>query len=299
MTPEIGHLALALALALGLALVQSVLPLLGANRGNQLWMQSAYTTSIAQLTFVGIAFAALMRSFTTSDFTVLNVATNSHSLKPMLFKIAGTWGSHVGSLLLWVLILAIFGAGVAVFGSNIPEALKARTLAVQAWISTGFLSFMLLTSNPFDRVFPLPLDGNDLNPLRQDVGLALHPPFLYLGYVGFSIVFSFAVAALLEGRVDAAWARWVRPWTLAALMCLTAGIVLGSWWAYYELGMGGAGSELLCRPWHVGRSAGRQARERPVSGAAFLPNCAEFHDGKRDPVHTCGRSLRLDCGPCL
>jgi cytochrome c-type biogenesis protein CcmF len=204
-----------------------------------LWMQSARATSIGQLVLVGIAFGALMKSFIVSDFTVINVASNSHSLKPMLYKIAGTWGSHEGSLLLWVLILTLFGAGVSLFGANIPETLKARTLAVQAWISTGFLSFMLLTSNPFDRVFPPPADGNDLNPLLQDVGLALHPPFLYLGYVGFSIVFSFAVAALLEGRIDAAWARWVRPWTLAAWVFLTAGIVLGSWWAYYELGWGG------------------------------------------------------------
>ena len=211
MTPEIGHFALALAFAL--ALIQSVLPLMGANRGMLLWMQSARATSIGQLVLVGIAFGALMKSFIVSDFTVINVASNSHSLKPMLYKIAGTWGSHEGSLLLWVLILTLFGAGVSLFGANIPETLKARTLAVQAWISTGFLSFMLLTSNPFDRVFPPPADGNDLNPLLQDVGLALHPPFLYLGYVGFSIVFSFAVAALLEGRIDAAWARWVRPWT--------------------------------------------------------------------------------------
>ncbi|KCV81088.1 cytochrome c-type biogenesis protein CcmF [Actibacterium atlanticum] len=237
MTPEIGHFALALAFAL--ALIQSVLPLMGANRGMLLWMQSARATSIGQLVLVGIAFGALMKSFIVSDFTVINVASNSHSLKPMLYKIAGTWGSHEGSLLLWVLILTLFGAGVSLFGANIPETLKARTLAVQAWISTGFLSFMLLTSNPFDRVFPPPADGNDLNPLLQDVGLALHPPFLYLGYVGFSIVFSFAVAALLEGRIDAAWARWVRPWTLAAWVFLTAGIVLGSWWAYYELGWGG------------------------------------------------------------
>ena len=237
MTPEIGHFALALAFAL--ALIQSVLPLMGANRGMLLWMQSARATSIGQLVLVGIAFGALMKSFIVSDFTVINVASNSHSLKPMLYKIAGTWGSHEGSLLLWVLILTLFGAGVSLFGANIPETLKARTLAVQAWISTGFLSFMLLTSNPFDRVFPPPADGNDLNPLLQDVGLALHPPFLYLGYVGFSIVFSFAVAALLEGRIDAAWARWVRPWTLAAWVFLTAGIVLGPWWAYYELGWGG------------------------------------------------------------
>ena len=212
MIPEIGQFALALALAA--ALVQSILPMLGAARGNLLWMRSARSSSIAQLVLIAISFAALMRSFVVSDFTVLNVVENSNSLKPMLFKVAGTWGSHEGSLLLWVLILAIFGAGVALFGSNIPDALKARTLSVQAWISTGFLSFLLLTSNPFARVFPPPPDGNDLNPLLQDVGLAMHPPLLYFGYVGFSIVFSFAVAALIEGRVDAAWARWVRPWTL-------------------------------------------------------------------------------------
>ena len=198
MTPEIGPFALALAFAL--ALVQSVFPIFGAGRGSLLLMRSARTTAIGQLILVAIAFGALMRSFIVSDFTVVNVASNSHSLKPLLFKIAGTWGSHEGSLLLWVLILTVFGAAVAVFGTNIPEPLKARTLAVQAWISTGFLSFMLLTSNPFERVFPPPVDGNDLNPLLQDVGLAMHPPFLYLGYVGFSIVFSFAVAALLEGR---------------------------------------------------------------------------------------------------
>jgi len=237
MIPEIGQFALAL--ALGTALVQSVLPMLGAARGNALWMRSARSSSITQLVFIGIAFAALMHAFVVSDFTVANVVENSHSLKPMLYKIAGTWGSHEGSLLLWVLILAAFGAGVALFGSNIPDALKARTLSVQAWISTGFLSFLLLTSNPFERVFPPPFDGNDLNPLLQDVGLAMHPPLLYFGYVGFSIVFSFAVAALIEGRIDAAWARWVRPWTLAAWMSLTAGIALGSWWAYYELGWGG------------------------------------------------------------
>ena len=237
MTPEIGQFALSLALVL--ALIQSVLPMIGAARGNTLWMQSASSTALGQALFVAIAFGALMRSFIVSDFTVVNVVENSNSLQPMLFKIAGTWGSHEGSLLLWVLILAVFGLGVALFGSNIPAALRARTLSVQAWISVGFLTFMLLTSNPFDRIFPAPLDGTDLNPLLQDFGLAIHPPLLYFGYVGFSIVFSFAVAALIEGRVDAAWARWVRPWTLAAWMSLTAGIALGSWWAYYELGWGG------------------------------------------------------------
>jgi cytochrome c-type biogenesis protein CcmF len=237
MTPEIGHFALALALAL--ALVQSIVPIVGAARGNLTWMRTARSLSIGQVVFTSIAFGALMQAFIVSDFTVRNVAENSHSLKPLLFKIAGTWGSHEGSLLLWVLILTIFGVGVSLFGRNIPEATKARTLAVQAWISVGFLSFLLLTSNPFERIFPPPSDGNDLNPLLQDMGLALHPPLLYFGYVGFSIVFSFAVAALLEGRIDVVWARWVRPWTLAAWVSLTAGIALGSWWAYYELGWGG------------------------------------------------------------
>jgi len=237
MIPEIGQFSLAI--ALGFALVQSILPMLGASRGNVLWMRSAHATSLAQVTFTLIAFAALMRSFVVSDFTVLNVVENSNSLKPLLFKIAGTWASHEGSLLLWVLILTIFGAAVSFFGTNISEGLRARTLSVQAWISVGFFSFMIFTSNPFERVFPPPPDGNDLNPLLQDIGLAMHPPLLYIGYVGFSIVFSFAVAALIEGRVDAAWARWVRPWTLASWISLTAGIALGSWWAYYELGWGG------------------------------------------------------------
>ena len=237
MIPEIGQFSLTI--AFGFALVQSVLPMLGAARGNSLWMRSAHATSLAQVVFTSIAFTALMRSFVVSDFTVLNVVENSHSLKPLLFKIAGTWGSHEGSLLLWVLILTVFGAGVSIFGTNISDSLRARTLSVQAWISVGFVSFMLFTSNPFERVFPPPPDGQDLNPLLQDVGLAMHPPLLYIGYVGFSIVFSFAVAALIEGRVDAAWARWVRPWALAAWISLTAGIALGSWWAYYELGWGG------------------------------------------------------------
>jgi len=237
MIPEIGQFALTL--AFGLALVQSVLPMFGAARRNETWMASATATSIGQCLLLGVAFFALMRSFIISDFTVLNVVLNSNSLKPMLFKVAATWGSHEGSLLLWTLILAVFGASVAIFGRNVPATLKARTLSVQGWISVGFISFMLFTSNPFERVFPPPLDGQDLNPLLQDMGLALHPPLLYLGYVGFSIVFSFAVAALIEGRVDPAWARWVRPWTLAAWVFLTAGIALGSWWAYYELGWGG------------------------------------------------------------
>jgi cytochrome c-type biogenesis protein CcmF len=237
MIPELGHFALTLALMT--AVVQGILPIWGAARGNVVWMRSAISTASLQCVLIAIAFSALMRSFVVSDFTVVNVVENSHSLKPLLFKVAGTWGSHEGSLLLWTLILAVFGAGVALLGKNIPTSLKARTLSVQAWISIGFLSFMVFTSNPFDRVFPPPMDGNDLNPLLQDVGLAMHPPLLYIGYVGFSIVFSFAVAALIEGRVDPAWARWVRPWTLAAWVALTGGIALGSWWAYYELGWGG------------------------------------------------------------
>jgi cytochrome c-type biogenesis protein CcmF len=237
MIPEIGQFALSLALIA--ALVQSVVPMLGAARGNRLWMELGGATASAQFMLLLVAFAALMWSFVVSDFTVVNVVENSNSLKPMIYKIAGTWGSHEGSLLLWVLILALFGAGVHWFGANVPLSLKARTLAVQGWIGLGFLSFMIFTSNPFDRVFPAPLDGTDLNPLLQHIGLVLHPPLLYLGYVGLSIVFSFAVAALIEGRVDPAWARWVRPWTLAAWISLTGGIALGSWWAYYELGWGG------------------------------------------------------------
>ncbi|GFE63977.1 heme lyase CcmF/NrfE family subunit [Litoreibacter roseus] len=237
MIPELGQFALALALLTAVA--QGVVPILGAARGNVVWMRSAQTTSVLQAVLLIFAFGALMRSYMISDFTVLNVVQNSHSLKPMIYKIAGTWGNHEGSLLLWVLILALFGAGVALFGANIPLALRARTLSVQAWISIGFLSFMIFTSNPFERIFPAPPDGRDLNPLLQDIGLAIHPPLLYVGYVGFSIVFSFAVAALIEGRVDPAWARWVRPWTLAAWVSLTGGIALGSWWAYYELGWGG------------------------------------------------------------
>ncbi|PRY94621.1 cytochrome c-type biogenesis protein CcmF [Hasllibacter halocynthiae] len=237
MIAELGHLALTLALAA--ALVQSVLPMVGAARGDAALMGSARATAILQAGLSGFAFAALVNAFAVSDFSVVNVYENSHTLKPMIFKIAAAWGSHEGSLLLWVLILALFGAGVAILGAGVPERLRARTLAVQAWIAVGFLTFLLLTSNPFDRLDPAPLEGTDLNPLLQHVGLALHPPLLYLGYVGLSIVFSFAVAALIEGRVDPAWARWVRPWTLAAWVFLTGGIALGSWWAYSELGWGG------------------------------------------------------------
>jgi len=237
MIPEIGHFALVL--ALGVAAVQAVVPLVGAQRGNMAWMELARPASVALMLCIGLAFAALMYSFVVSDFSVRNVFLNSHSAKPLLYKISGVWGNHEGSLLLWILILAIFSVAVSLFGRNLPPALRARALAVQAMITTGFLMFILFTSNPFDRLDPAPLEGRGLNPLLQDPGLAFHPPMLYLGYVGFSMAFSFAIAALIEGRVDAAWARWVRPWTLVAWVFLTFGIALGSWWAYYELGWGG------------------------------------------------------------
>ncbi len=234
---ELGHFALILALVL--ALVQSTLPLWGAKVGDSRLMAIAPAASIAGLFYVAFAFAALTIAYVTSDFSVLNVWENSHSQKPLLFKITGVWGNHEGSMLLWVLILALFGALVAMFGGNLPDRLKARVLAVQGWIGSAFLLFILWTSNPFTRIENAPVEGRDLNPILQDIGLAIHPPLLYLGYVGFSISFAFAVAALIDGRIDAAWARWVRPWTLAAWMFLTAGIAMGSYWAYYELGWGG------------------------------------------------------------
>ena len=237
MIVEIGHFALILALCV--AVTQSAVPMIGAHQNNRGWMAVAGPTAVAQLGLLLISFFALMYAYVTSDFSVKNVAENSNSLKPMIYKISGVWGNHEGSMLLWVLILALFGAIVAGFGRNLPPGLKARTLAVQALVSVGFLLFIILTSNPFERLVPAPIDGRGLNPLLQDPGLALHPPILYAGYVGFSISFSFAVAALIEGKVDAAWARWVRPWTLLAWLFLTAGIALGSWWAYYELGWGG------------------------------------------------------------
>jgi cytochrome c-type biogenesis protein CcmF len=237
MVAEIGHFALILAFLI--AIVQSVVPLVGAQKGWGGWMETAGPAASAQFFLVAISFAALTYAFVTSDFSVQLVVTNSHSAKPMLYKITGVWGNHEGSMLLWVLILALFGAMVGWFGANLPPALRARTLAVQSMISVAFYAFILFTSNPFVRMAFPPFDGQDLNPLLQDPGLAFHPPFLYLGYVGLSISFSFAIAALIEGRVDAAWARWVRPWTLAAWMFLTIGIALGSWWAYYELGWGG------------------------------------------------------------
>ena len=237
MFTEAGHFALALALMV--ALVQASVPLIGAHRGSAALMAVAKPAAVVQLILVLTAFAALVHAFVTSDFSVVGVYQNSHTDKPLMYKIAGVWGNHEGSLVLWVSILAAFGASVAMFGANLPPALKARALAVQGMISTGFLAFILFTSNPFLRLIPSPENGMGLNPQLQDPGLAIHPPMLYFGYVGFSMAFSFAIAALIEGRVDAAWARWVRPWTLAAWTFLTAGIGLGSWWAYYTLGWGG------------------------------------------------------------
>jgi cytochrome c-type biogenesis protein CcmF len=234
---EAGHYALVL--ALGLALIQSVVPIVGARLHDPGLMNVARSSALAQFAFVAASFAALVTLHVTSDFSVLNVYENSHSLKPLIYKITGVWGNHEGSMLLWVMILGLFGALVAAFGNNLPLSLRAHVLAVQAWIGTAFYLFILFTSNPFARIANPPIEGRDLNPVLQDIGLAVHPPMLYLGYVGFSISFAFAVAALLEGRIDAAWARWVRPWTLMAWIFLTLGIAMGSYWAYYELGWGG------------------------------------------------------------
>ena len=237
MVAELGLFALVLAFMV--SIVQGTVPFIGAHLDRPNWMAVAVPAALLQLFLISAAFAALTTLYVTSDFSVLNVVQNSHSTKPLLYKVSGVWGNHEGSMLLWVLILAAFGSAVALFGRNLPPKLKVRVLSVQSWIAIGFLSFSLFTSNPFERVFPAPFDGRDLNPLLQDPGLAFHPPMLYMGYVGFSMAFSFAVAALIEGRVDAAWARWVRPWTLLAWIFLTGGIALGSWWAYYELGWGG------------------------------------------------------------
>jgi cytochrome c-type biogenesis protein CcmF len=237
MTVEIGHFALVLSLAV--ATVQFALPLAGARRGDLVLMRLADRAALLQFLLVGIAFGCLTAAYLGSDFSVRNVFENSHSLKPWIYKISGVWGNHEGSLLLWVLILALSGAAVAAFGQGIPDRLRALTLSVQASVAVAFLLFMIFTSNPFDRLLPAPFEGRDLNPLLQDLGLAIHPPLLYVGYVGLSVSFSFAVAALIEGRIDAAWARFARPWILAAWIFLTLGIAMGSYWAYYELGWGG------------------------------------------------------------
>ncbi len=237
MIAEFGHFALITAFILSLA--QSVLPLFGAARGNIVMMLVAPASAISVTLAVILSFFALVWGFITSDFSLALVANHSHSTKPMIYKISGTWGNHEGSLLLWILILVIYGGLLAFGGRAMPIALKARILAIQGMVSAGFLAFSLFTSNPFQRLSTIPLDGKGLNPILQDPGLAIHPPMLYLGYVGLSMAFAFAVAALITGEVDRMWAKWMRPWVIAAWSALTCGIALGSWWAYYELGWGG------------------------------------------------------------
>ena len=235
--PELGHFALWL--ALGVALMLGVLPMAGAANGRSDWMGLARPGAYALFALVAVAFACLVASFVRHDFSVLYVASNSNTALPLQYRIAGVWGGHEGSLLLWVQMLALWTVAVAAFSRHLPEAVVARILAVMGLVSVGFLLFMLFTSNPFDRLFPAPLDGRDLNPLLQDPGMVIHPPMLYMGYVGFSVAFAFAIAALLGGNLDSTWARWTRPWTTVAWMFLTIGIALGSSWAYYELGWGG------------------------------------------------------------
>lgn len=237
MIAELGHYALVLALAI--TLVQSIIPFWGARTGDEVLMASGTSSAIAGFLALGLSFAALTYAYVTSDFSLTNVWQNSHSDKPMLYKVTGVWGNHEGSMLLWVLILALFSAMLAAFATNLPSRLKADVLAVQGWVTLAFLLFILFTSNPFERLEQLPAEGRDLNPILQDIGLAIHPPLLYVGYVGFSLTFSFAVAAMISGRIDGAWARYVRPWALVAWVFLTAGIAMGSYWAYYELGWGG------------------------------------------------------------
>ena len=237
MIPELGQFALMLALAV--AVVQGIVPLVGAARGNARWMSLARPAAETQFALVLLAFALLTSAFVRNDFSVMYVASHSNSALPLAYRVAGVWGGHEGSLLLWLLMLSGWTIAVSVFSRHLPDAVVSRVLAVMGLLSVGFLLFMLLTSNPFDRIVPAPSDGQDLNPLLQDPGMVVHPPMLYMGYVGFSVAFAFAVAALIGGHLDATWARWTRPWTTAAWVFLTVGIMLGSMWAYYVLGWGG------------------------------------------------------------
>ncbi len=239
MIPELGHFALILALCL--AIVQGIVPMLGASLGKPGWMAVARRAAWGQFFFISIAFATLLSAFINNDFSLVYVASNSNSALPLPYRISALWGAHEGSLLLWALLLSLWTVAVASFSQSLPQDTVARVIAIMGLISIGFLLFMLLTSNPFDRIpiGAIPTNGRDLNPLLQDLGLILHPPMLYMGYVGFSVAFAFAVAALIGGHLDAAWARWSRPWTAIAWVFLTIGIALGSWWAYYELGWGG------------------------------------------------------------
>ena len=237
MIPELGHFSLILAFSM--ALIQATLPIVGASRQIPGWIAVARPAARGQLFFMLVSFGCLTWSFIVHDFSVAYVARNSNSALPLMYRISAVWAAHEGSLLLWALVLSLWTGAVTVFSRSIPDDMVARVLGVMGLVSVGFMLFMLLTSNPFERMIPSPLDGQDLNPLLQDPGLAIHPPMLYLGYVGFSVVFAFAIASLLSGQLDTAWARWSRPWTNMAWVFLTCGIALGSWWAYYELGWGG------------------------------------------------------------
>ncbi len=237
MIPEIGNFSLIIALAVALFL--ATVPLYGAQKNNLQLMQFSRYAVVAQFFFVLVSFLALVYSFAIDDFSVRYIATNSNSALPMIYKISAVWGDHEGSFLLWLLILSIWSMAVAYFSKSLPISMTSRVLAVMGMLSIGFLLFIIFTSNPFERLFPAPMDGRDLNPLLQDPGLAIHPPMLYMGYVGFSVVFSITIAGLISGQLDSAWARWSRPWTVIAWVFLTLGIALGSWWAYYELGWGG------------------------------------------------------------
>jgi cytochrome c-type biogenesis protein CcmF len=273
MIPEIGHFALILALSL--ALCQGIIPLVGAHRNDEAMMAIGRTAANGQFLFVAIAFGCLTWAFVQSDFSVLYVANHSQLSLPTIYKISAVWGAHEGSLLMWVLILSIWTVAVGRYSANLPTAFTARVLGVLGLLSTGFLLFTLLTSNPFERLIPAPMDGGDLNPLLQDPGLAIHPPLLYIGYVGFSVAFAFAIAAMISGDLDRTWARWTRPWTTVAWLFLTLGIALGSWWAYYELGWGlgwlvvlGSGRErlfhALARWYRTDPFAGGHGAPRPV-----------------------------------
>ncbi len=237
MIPELGQVALSLALMVALA--QAFFGLMGAEKTNPSWMAVVRPAAQAQALLVAVAFGCLVYAFVANDFSVQNVAMNSNSALPLRYRVAASWGSHEGSLLLWCLMLGVWMLAVSLFSARLPEDMVARVLGVMGLVSAGFLAFMLFTSNPFDRLFPAPADGRDLNPLLQDPGMVIHPPMLYMGYVGFSVAYAFAVTALLSGRLDAAWARWSRPWTTVAWVFLTLGVALGSAWAYYELGWGG------------------------------------------------------------
>ena len=255
MFPEIGQFALILALSL--AVCQTVLPLVGAHRGDVAMMGVARTAATGQFLFVAVAFGCLTYAFLTDDFSVLYVANHSQLALPTIYKVSAVWGAHEGSLLLWILLLAAWTVAVARFSSGLPDAFAARVIGILGALSIGFLLFALLTSNPFDRLVPAAADGGDLNPLLQDPGLAIHPPLLYIGYVGFSVAFAFAIAAMISGDLDRTWARWTRPWTTLAWLFLTLGIALGSWWAYYELGWGGwwfwdAVENASFMPWLIG-----------------------------------------------